>query len=189
MNRFNIVSVRPLVNRRLPARLLAVAASVAIALASVPDAGAALVSNPTVPHNTPPSKVAPYHAPVNKHLHGVETQAVAGVHAHTRWVHYWNSAAWFSLHRGTGVIQGVVRTGGGLPMPGMDVRLRHANGHGFRSAAAKHITSTGSGGLFTMTRVRAGRYRVHTAGAGRSGNAQIVVHAGTVASVNVKVSG
>jgi len=170
-------------------RRLTAAATTAVVV-SVPSAGSALTVTPATPAHRP----SPFHPAVNPHLHGVArpadvlTKAEAVRHElHTRWAHHWDSYAWFALHRGTGVIQGTVTSPQGRPLAGMDVRLRDWWGHPLHSTAAKHITTTGPGGSFVMAHVRVGRYRVRAAQGSKSGHAMVVLHAGQIAQVGVKV--
>ena len=180
--------------RLSPPRLVA-AALVLAALALPGLAGGTQGVLPTVPHALPS-----YHGTFNPHLHGYATQSIASgrptapavgavvrTGGYTRWRgRHWNSVAWFALHRGTGTIEGLVHNGAGEPMAGMSVRLRDSHGHGFRSAAAKHVTTTGSGGSFLMRHVRAGTYRVHAEAHGQKGDSTVRLHAGQVAMVTIK---
>ena len=173
-------TARPL-SRQLVAALICTLATIPLARAASPQA-----PYTAAPYKAAPYKAAPYHPPINHHLHGM-----AETHPHrwvrTRWAHHWNAYAWFALHRGTGTVEGIVHGGSGSPMVGASVRLRHANGHALRHASARHITSTGSGGTFVMKHVRAGRYRVRADAQGHSGHTPIVVHAGQVVEVGVKL--
>ncbi len=179
-----------------PGRLLlafAAAASIAAAAPAGPHA-------PPPPPHAAASHHTAYRARVNPHLHGVTRPDAARPHPgerarhwdhpywyHTYWYPSWNAYAWFAFHRGTGVIQGVVRNGSGSPLAAMTVQLRDRHGHALHSTYAKHYTSTGSGGVFLMTRVRSGSYRVRADGDGRSGHTAIHLNAGQVLEVAVKV--
>jgi len=137
----------------------------------------------------------------NAHLHGIAHVAATAAdaadrhhagerpHRHSRWWYAgWDSTAWIGLHRGTGVIRGVVRSASGSPVAGASVRLRDRYGHALRTTAAKHVTSTGAGGTFVMTHVRAGSYHVHADGdGGHQGHVALRLHSGEVATVAVKM--
>ena len=121
----------------------------------------------------------------NHHLHGFVQ--VPGTGVVRGWYSRWDYYGWWSVHRGYGGVEGLVRGGEGHPVADADVRLRDAHDHGFRSAAAKHVTRTGSDGTFVMSHVRAGTYRVRATHGKHSSHTPVHVHAGQVAEVAVKV--
>ena len=140
-----------------------------------------------------PSRSATHRAVLNPHLHGVAATADRHRpgderwHRQARWDVGWNAVAWFDLHRGTGTVRGVVRNAQGAAVAGASVRLRDRHGHPLHSWAAKHLTTSGSGGLFLMVHVRSGSYHVRAERDGHEGHASIHLSPGRAAEASIRL--
>jgi hypothetical protein len=102
------------------------------------------------------------------------------------WHHHWDYVSWVRLHRGLASIEGVVTSASGQPVAGATVQLRGNLGR-VLGAAESHITTTDGGGNFTMTGIRVGAYRLRTELGKAVKVIHVDIHAGQVASVQVRV--
>ncbi len=120
---------------------------------------------------------------LNPHLHLAAVAATTkskkkhhhSGHKHA-WTSRWSYYAWVGSHRGLGTVQGVVRDKSGRPMAFAAVELRHSNGHTFHASAMRHKTRTNAAGMFIMTGVRTGKYRVRAAHGHAHGHGFVRVH-------------
>jgi hypothetical protein len=154
-----------------------------------------------IEHGAPAKKSPAVHASlhigpahlVNPHLHGAlpvvakrvarEKKKIVARH----WVGHWSFAGWAALHRGTGTIEGEVRSPSGSPVIAAHMVLRHIHGGIIRNWNAKHITTSGPGGTFIMRNVRIGSYRVRASKGKAAGATPIHVHGGMMTTVSVKI--
>jgi hypothetical protein len=163
---------------------------------------------PAAPHAAPakareapsPTHLASSHL-VNPHLHGAmpvvakkdiskKTAEKTGEGRRSiarHWYGHWSFAYWATLHRGTGTIEGEVRTASGSPVAGAHMVLRTSKGRTFRAWSKKHITTTSSGGFFMMRNVRIGSYRVRASKGKTAGATPTHVHGGSLSTVAVKI--
>lgn len=99
----------------------------------------------------------------------------------------WSFVHWAALHRGTSTIMGEVVGKSGKPVSGAQVVLRTSKGKAFKSASAKHATSSNAAGQFVMRGVRGGSYRVRATKSKASGHTAIHLGGGRATMVTVKV--
>jgi hypothetical protein len=155
---------------------------------SLGAAGAAIVAHKTEAV-APPVRI---HLPsVNPHLHLPASVGkavpVAKRHARSHWHHVWGYTEWATLHRGLGTIEGTIHNAEGQSLSGVRVALRNANGGVFRNPALRHVTFTGEGGTFIMTRVRIGSYRVRATKGKAVSHVNVRVGVGGTTTANMRM--
>jgi hypothetical protein len=132
------------------------------------------------------------HIPSNRHIHSARSPSRT-TYEHGRTASpglrrtYWSGHSHVPVQRGT--ITGYVSNANG-PVAAALVRLAKPGGRRIKNPHARHMTSTTSGGTFSMQMVKVGRYRVVASRAkmGR-GHAQVRVLRAGVEHVNIKLGG
>ena len=158
---------------------------------AAPAAAVAHARNPHLHGATIATTRAPAEAAHPEAVHAAV--AVHGLHhasevmLHHAWHHRWSYHSWATVHRGLGIVQGLVQDASGRPVPLAIVMLKHPKGHPFARVAMRHTTRTNANGVFVMVGVRAGRYRVVAQKTPTRGHVQLAVHTGAMSTAQIKI--